>query len=157
MVVFGSGAVHPWVPVLVTITLGVAGLGVQGLLLAFFLGRMKAHQEGQAQLISAFQTFTEKAIDTLTDRMARADDLASAANADRAGLDARLKSVEQSTDGLPKFREDFAAFEATARAHHRRVEADLARIHSGMESLQRQVGQLAIHGPGRLVEMASSK
>ena len=39
---------HPWVPVIVTIGLGLAGLGVQGLLLAFFLGRMKAHHRSSA-------------------------------------------------------------------------------------------------------------
>ena len=148
---------HPWVPVIVTIGLGLAGLGVQGLLLAFFLGRMKAHQEGQAQLINAFQTFTERAIDSLTERMRRADDLTADANADWAGLNARLKSLEQATDGLPRFREEFAAFEATSRGHHDRVESDLDRLNSGMDSLQRQVAQLAIHGPGRLVELSSQK
>jgi len=150
-------AVHPWVPVIVTIGLGLAGLGVQGLLLAFFLGRMKAHQEGQAQLINAFQTFTERAIDSLTERMRRADDLTADANADRASLNARLKSLEQSTDGLPRFREEFAAFEAGTRGHQERVESDLSRLNSGMDSLQRQVAQLAIHGPGRLVELGGQK
>ena len=148
---------HPWIPVVVTIVLGGLGLTVQGLLLAFFLGRMKAHQEGQAQLINAFQTFTERAIDSLTERMRRADDLTADANADRASLNARLKSLEQSTDGLPRFREEFAAFEAGTRGHQERVESDLARLNSGIDSLQRQVAQLAIHGPGRLVEIGGQK
>lgn len=148
---------HPWVPVLVTIALGALGLGVQGLLLAFFLGRMKAHQESQATLVSTFQRFTERAIEALTSRMEKVDAFTAESHASAATLSARLGSVEQSTDGLPRFREEFAAFSASTKAHQVRVEHDLERMSAGVDSLQRQVAHLAIHGPGQLVEMASKK
>ncbi len=148
---------HPWVPVLVTISLGALGLGVQGLLLAFFLGRMKAHQEGQTVLVQTFQRFTEQAIVALTDRMAKVDSFTAESHASSATFAARLAAIEQATDGLPRFREEFAAFSATTKAHHERVEHDLGRLGSACDSLQRQVAQLAINGPGKLVEMASQK
>jgi chromosome segregation ATPase len=141
----------------VTIGLGIAGLGVQGLLLAFFLGRMKAHQEGQTALVAAFQNFTEKAISQLATRMEKVDAFTAESQADRATLTARVKGIEQNTDGLPLLREQFARHVARSEAHQERLEADLARANTGIESLQRQVAQLAIHGPGRLVEMASPK
>lgn len=148
---------HPWVPVLVTISLGLTGLGIQGLLLAFFLGRMKAHQEGQSALVAAFQSFTEKAITQLGTRMEKVDAFTAESQADRATLTARVRGIEQNTEGLPMLREQFARHAAKAEAHQERMESDLVRANSGIESLQRQVAQLAIHGPGKLVEMTSPK
>ena len=71
----------------------------------------------------------------------------------RVACRARLMGLERATDGLPKFREDFAGFAATSRAHQERTEAELARMSRGMEGLQRQIAELAIHGPGQLVEL----
>lgn len=148
---------HPWVPVLVTISLGLAGLGAQGLLVAFFLGRMKAHQEGQAALVGAFQNFTEKAISQLSARMEKVDAFTAESHASAATLAARLAGVEQSTDGLPRFREEFASFSAATKAHQGRVEHEMSRLGTGVDSLQRQVASLAIHGPGKLVELGAHK
>lgn len=144
---------HPWIPVLVTISLGVIGLGIQGLLLAYLLGRMKEHQAGQSALVATFQRFTEGAIDVLTKRMGSMDSFASETNASRAEVGARLAGLEQATEGMPRFREDFAEHRAEARAHMKRVENDIGRVNMALEGLQRQVGSLATHGPGRLMEL----
>ena len=44
-----------------------------------------------------------------------------------------------------------------ARAHQERVESDISRLNNGVEGMQRQIGQLAIHGPGQLVELPATK
>lgn len=144
---------HPWIPVAVTICLGILGLGIQGLLLAYFLGRMKEHQAGQAALVATFQRFTEGALEALTARMGSMDRFASDSSAGRAEMSARLSGLEQATDGMPKFREDFAEHRAEARAHMSQMRSDMQRVNMSLEGLQRQVGSLATHGPGRLIEL----
>lgn len=144
---------HPWVPVIITVALGVCGLGVQGLLLAYFLGRMKENQLGQEKLVTAFQDFTAQTLQGLMERLQKFDSLAADSQTDRTNINARLMGLERATDGLPKFREDFAGFAATSRAHQERTESELQRMARGMEGLQRQIAELAIHGPGQLVEL----
>ena len=144
---------HPWVPVLVTIALGILGLTVQGFLLAYFLGRMKEHQAGQAQLVATFRDFTEKALNALGDRMGAMDKFAAESGAHRAELSSRLGALEAKTQTLPHLGERFAAFEAKSLAHQDRCEADLHRMSMALEGLQRQVATLAVHGPGQLVKL----
>lgn len=146
-----------WVPVVVTLVLGACGLGIQGLLLAYFLGRMKEHQQGQAALVSAFQKFTDQAISALTARMGAVDSFTAESRADRAKLSARLTSIENLTDGLPRLREDFAGHRAESTAHMKRMEDDMARVNRSLEGLQRQVANLAVHGPGQLVSLSADK
>ena len=143
----------PWLPVVVTIILGCIGLAIQAALLAYFLGRMKQHQESQATLVATLQNFTAKAIDALTNRLGSVDSFTAESKADRSALSARLTALERNTDGLQKLKEDFAGFMGGARAHQDRVESDISRLNNGVEGMQRQIGQLAIHGPGQLVEL----
>ena len=143
----------PWLPVVVTIILGCIGLAIQAAVLAYFLGRMKQHQESQATLVATLQNFTVKAIDALTNRLGAVDSFTAESKADRSALSARLTALERNTDGLQKLKEDFAGFMGGARAHQERVESDISRLNNGVEGMQRQIGQLAIHGPGQLVEL----
>lgn len=143
----------PWLPVVVTILLGCVGLAIQAAVLAYFLGRMKQHQESQATLVETLQNFTAKAIDALTNRLGAVDSFTAESKADRSALSARLTALERNTDGLQKLKEDFAGFMGGARAHQERVESDISRLNNGVEGMQRQIGQLAIHGPGQLVEL----
>lgn len=143
----------PWLPVVVTILLGCIGLAIQAAVLAYFLGRMKQHQESQATLVATLQNFTAKAIDALTNRLGAVDSFTAESKADRSALSARLTALERNTDGLQKLKEDFAGFMGGARAHQERVESDISRLNNGIEGMQRQIGQLAIHGPGQLVEL----
>ena len=147
----------PWIPVVVTIILGLLGLAVQGLLLAYFLGRMKEHQQGQAALVATFQRFTEGALDALTARMSAMDKFASESTSHRAELSARLGTVEASTDGMPRFREEFAEHRAEARAFMRRMESDMERVNMALEGLQRQTASLAVNGPGKLIELPAER
>lgn len=143
----------PWLPVVVTIILGCIGLAIQAAVLAYFLGRMKQHQESQATLVATLQNFTAKAIDALANRLGAVDSFTAESKADRSALSARLTALERNTDGLQKLKEDFAGFMGGARAHQERVESDISRLNNGVEGMQRQIGQLAIHGPGQLVEL----
>lgn len=148
---------QPWVPVIVTLILGVIGLGIQGLLLAYFVGRMKESQIGQAALVAAFQQFTDQAITSLTTRMGAVDAFTSEARSDRASLATRLGGVERLVDGLPKFREEFAAFRATSEGHQSRVEDELGRILRAQEGQQRQLANLALRAPGDVVSLPATK
>lgn len=148
---------NPWIPVVLTIVFGIAGFGVQGLLFAYFLGRMKAQQEAQKDLVDTLKDFTSKALDGLNQRMSKVDTFTAEASSERAGVSARLKNVESKVEGLPLFREEFVAFSAHTKAHQERIEADLKRTSDGVESLQRQVANLAFHGPGQLVKLPETK
>lgn len=147
---------QPWIPVVITLCLGVAGLGIQGLLLAYFLGRMKEHQAGQSQLVETFQQFTQQALAALTTRMSALDGIASESKSDRAAITARLGSIEQSTEGVPRFREDFAAFRATAIAHQERMESEVGRILQAQDGIQRQLQTLALRQPGKVLELPAT-
>ena len=107
----------------------------------------------QATLVATLQNFTAKAIDALTNRLGAVDSFTAESKADRSALSARLTALERNTDGLQKLKEDFAGFMGGARAHQERVESDISRLNNGVEGMQRQIGQLAIHGPGQLVEL----
>lgn len=148
---------QPWIPVIVTIVLGAIGLGVQGLLLAYFIGRMKENQAGQAQLVETFQAFTTKTIDALLIRMGAVDGVLSAAGADRAAIHQRLQSIEKDTNGLQADRQAFAAFQATTTAHQERTEAELGRILQALEGQQRQLANLALRAPGDIVSLPAAK
>lgn len=150
-------APNPWIPVVLTIIFGIAGFGVQGLLFAYFLGRMKAQQEAQKDLVETLKGFTASALSELNARMSKVDTSTAEASSERAGVSARLKNIETMVDGLPRFREEFAGFSASTKAHQERVEADVKRACDGVESLQRQVANLAFHGPGKLVQLPETK
>lgn len=146
----------PWIPVVVTLVLGLVGLGIQGLLLAYFVGRMKEQQTGQAALVAAFQKFTEQAITALTARMGAVDAFTAESKSDRTNLATRLGALERLVEGLPQFREDFAAFRATSESHQGRVEAELGRILQAQEGQQRQLANLALRSPGDVIELPAT-
>lgn len=146
----------PWIPVVVTIVLGVLGLAVQSVLLAFFLGRMKEHQSSQNTLVATFQKFTESALTALTARMGAVDAFTVESRTDRASLQARMVSLERLVDGLPRFREEFASHRATSESHQSRVEAELARILQAQEGQQRQLANLALRAPGEVISLAAT-
>lgn len=147
----------PWIPVLLSLGFGLSGFVIQALLFAYFLGRMKAQQESQKDLVETLKSFTSQALDGLNARMSKVDTFTATASTERAGLSARLKGVEDKTEGLPAFREEFAGFSARTIAHQERLESDVRRVSDGVTSLQRQVGNLAIHGPGQLVKLPEAK
>lgn len=146
-----------WTSLAVSVLVAFIGLSIQGAMLAYFLGRMKQHQESQAQLVNTLQNFTQQAIEALTGRLGRVDEFTAESKSDRSNIRARLASLEANTRGLPGFREDFAAFSAGSKAHQERLESDVKRLNAGVDALQRQMANLALHGPGKLVEMPASK
>lgn len=142
--------VIPLVSMVLALVAQVAGL-------AFFLGKMKAYQDSNTKLVEQIQSFGNERLATVTKTVGELSAITQKNSLEYAGIDGRLRELQTVTAGLPSFRERFIAFEAAAQVHHERQEADSARIHSAVESLQRQVGSLAVHGPGRLVEIPATK
>lgn len=137
-------------------TMGIA-LAAQIAAIAFFLGKMKAYQESNAALVNQIQKFADERLRNLTTRVDSVDSFTREAAKSFTGFDARMSELTTNTRDLPTFRERFVAFEARTLAHQERQEADSARTHASIESLQRQVASLAVHGGGHLVELPATK
>lgn len=135
----------------------IVGLALQGLMLAYFLGRMKAQQEGQRELIDAFKAFATSAIDRLSSRADASDAATTEAVKERASLSSRVRAIELSTDGLPRFREDFIAFSSTSQTTMVHVEKEVKRLANACEGMQRQIANLAFHGTGQIVKLPENK
>jgi hypothetical protein len=144
-------------PVVATVSLGLVGLAVQASLLAYFLGKMKEHQDSSAVLVQVFREFTQAAIDALVRRLDTVDEFSQGIRSDRAAFLVRLEGVERNTEGLQVLRETMAGFRATFEAAKERQEADAAHIARSLESLQRQMASLASGGGGRLVQLGADK
>lgn len=138
------------------IAMGVT-LSVQVAAIAFFLGKMKAYQEGNAKLVSVIQGFADERLRSMGERVGHLDNFTREAAQTFSSFDARLSELQSNTRDLPAFRERFAAFEAKSIAHDERMDMETQRTHTAIESLQRQVGSLAIHGGGRLVELPATQ
>lgn len=139
-----------------SITMGLA-LSVQVAGLAFFLGKMKAYQDSNAKLVKQMQDFDRERINALTARVDTVDAFSRDAEKSFSSIDVKLSELSANTRELPAFRERFIAFEATSLEHLKRVDSENARTLTAIESLQRQVGSLAVHGGGRLVELPATK
>lgn len=142
--------------VIQAVSMGVA-LSVQVAAIAFFLGKMKAYQESNAALVDQIQKFADERLRGLTARVDSVDIFTREAAKSFTGVEARMSELSTNTRDLPAFRERFAAFEAKTLAHQDRQEGESQRIHSSIESLQRQVASLAVHGGGHLVELPAVK
>lgn len=149
--------ISPWVPVIVTVILGLAGLGIQALLLAYFIGKMKQQQTGQEALVKVFQDFTEKAISALTERLANLDKFATSSQADRAALNARLQAVERNTDGLQNLRETFSGHAAAFLAFKENAEAHQGKVDRELNGIHRQLANIAMGRVGEVVSLTGGE
>lgn len=147
----------PWIPTVVTVALGLIGLSIQGMLFAYFVGRMKEAQVGQANLVKTFQEFTEKTIDALLTRMSDLDAMAAESRGDRSALNARLTAVERNTDGLQSLRESFAGHKASFDAHRERTESGLAQVQRQLDGIHRQLANIATGKLGEVIELAGKE
>lgn len=144
---------QPW---MLQVLATLLALAVQIAAISFFLGKMKAYQESNAKLVEQMQLFANERLTNLAGRVNAVDDFTRAAAASFTGFDARLSELQTNTRDLPQFRERFVAFESAAAVHRDRQDEDNKRTHASLESLQRQVGSLAVHGGGRLVELPAT-
>ena len=147
----------PWTPVIVTVVLGISGLGIQALLLAYFIGKMKEQQNGQKELVAVFQEFTREAIGALTDRMRDLDKMAMSAGSDRASITARLTAVERNTDGLQSLRESFARHEGAFESFKGNVESHNAKVDRELTGIHAQLANLATGRAGEVRRLGSNK
>ena len=153
---------HPWVPVLVTVFLGLIGLGIQGAAMAFFLGKMRAEQTASAaasaanqaanrQLVDVFQAFTTKTVDAMLERLAEFDTMARDAAGARAALDQRLATVENAASGLAAVPLVLSEFKGEFNAHRQITERELAHVARNFDGVQRQLAELVRGGSGGVV------
>lgn len=147
----------PWVPVFVTVALGLTGLGIQALLLAYFIGKMKEQQTGQRELVGVFQKFTDKAIGALTDRMGALDKMNAESGSDRATLGARLTAVERNTDGLQSLRETFAGHSAAFQAFKERSEGHQGKVDRELAGIHRALGNIAMGRASEVVQLGKQE
>lgn len=155
-----------WLPVVVTLVLGLFGLAVQAAMLAYFVGRMKEGQESQKQLVAVFQSFTEKAIGGMLERLASFDEMALQSKGERVELQTRLAHLEHNTDGLREMPIVVAKLEATFAAHAQHSDDRWAaatvqgekrweQATRAMEGVQRQLATMMQKGAG-IVDMAKA-
>lgn len=153
-----AAATHmsPWIPLIVTIIIAIVGLAGQGVLVAFFLGKMRERQVGQELLVDSFQKFTEQTVAALMTRLGQFDSMQTESVKDRAALNARLTNLETNTAGLGHLREEFITYRATQTEHGKRLESDLARVGQGVESLQRQMANLVSGRAGQVTTITAA-
>lgn len=136
----------PWLPVIISLGGFGLALAIQLAAFAYFTGKTKGSNDALAAMVTRL--------------MARVDNVENARldhATDRGDLGARLEHVERHAakiDGLAsdltRLAERFAGFEK--RADDR---AASERLH--LESLSRQIANLAAHGPGELVELPATR
>lgn len=135
----------------------VALMGIVGnaVVVAFFLGKLRERQSGQEQLVAAFQGFMNQTINALLSRLNSFDALASDSVADRASLNARMAAVEHNTQGMQGLRDSVTKLDATFSSHANRAEADMKKVSMGVESLQRQMANIASGRAGTVTTISS--
>ena len=170
-----SSSLSPWVPVIISGLLGIIGLGAQAVLVAFFLGKLRSQQDGQRDLFNAYTAsqktlsetqaaataallaaFTEQfrmAIQGFQTRLGDFETWNDKHRVNAAEIDVRLGAVERNTENsrqgaenLIRLQTMFDAFVATWTKADERTQRDL-------QSLQRQMANVAAHGGGVLVEL----
>lgn len=145
----------PWVNVMISIVVVLLGVGGNLAVVSFFLGKMRGQLDGQRQLMEAHQAFTKQIVDSLLSRMADADQFFTQSHSGQAELRARMEHVERNTNGLQSLREEVARIGARFQAHHEQSQEETRRINMGVESLQRQMGNLVARGINGIIEMPS--
>lgn len=165
----------PWVPVIISGLLGIVGLGAQAVLVAFFLGKLRSQQDGQRDLfnaytasqktlsetqtaatgalLAAFTSQFQMAIQGFQTRLADFETWNDKHRVSAAEIDVRLGAVERNTEqsragaeNLIRLQTMFDAFVGTWSKADERTQRDL-------QSLQRQMANVAAHGGGVLVEL----
>lgn len=169
----------PWVPVIISGVVGACGLGAQAVLVAFFLGKLRSQQDAQRDLFNAYTAsqktlsetqsaataallaaFTEQfrmAIQGFQSRLGDFETWNDKHRVTAAEIDVRLGAVERNTENsrqgaenLIRLQTMFDAFVTTWTKADERTQRDL-------QSLQRQMANVAAHGGGQLVELPTTE
>jgi hypothetical protein len=173
-----SSTLSPWVPVIISALLGITGLGAQAVLVAFFLGKLRSQQDGQrdlfnaytasqktlsetqsaatAQLLAAFTEQFKLAIQGFQNRLGDFESWNDKHRVNAAEIDVRLGAVERNTESgrqqaenLIRLQTMFDAFVATWTKADERTQRDL-------QSLQRQMANVATGAGDRIVELPTA-
>lgn len=134
---------NPWTPVLVSGFVALVGVGGNAVLIAFFLGKMRATQDGFEKLFRAYQDFTAQTLAGLAARMAQLDRSGDASATDRARMNVRLDQLERGSGETRELRDELMKLSARAELHHRELDLGVARLRRSSAQMQRQIATLA--------------
>lgn len=128
----------------------LAFLGQAGLVF-FFLGKMKGGQDGAAALFAAYQKHQDEML------AAYKESTASAIGELKAAIKGLDLGNDKAGEDRSKLREELAAFKATTIAEGRFTRETVDRLGSSVESLQRQMANVAAGTRAKVTEIAGPK
>lgn len=128
--------VTPWLPIVAM----VIGLATQGVMIAYFVGRMREGTNSTRELVNG-----------LILRLDRADLAALERAREDGGLAARLDHLERNTAGLNSIPAEIARLGERFHGHQLTQEKTGELLRTDMQSLQRQLQQLMLHGGGKVI------
>lgn len=132
-----------WAPVLVSVLVALLGVGGNAVLVAFFLGKLRATQDGFEKLFRAYQDVTTHALTELAARMRHVDASGDASAVDRARLNVRLDQLEAAAGEARDLRDELMKLSARGDLQHRDLAQAVARLRRTQAQTQRQIASLA--------------
>lgn len=126
-----------WLPFAISAAMALLSVGVNVVLVAFFLGKTKATQDGQAALFAAYQKSQETLLDSfrlyLSDTISglrreieRFSSFSDSSRVSQAELNQRLTQIEKNVDGMARLREDLIRIGGRFDEHAGRTDETVA-------------------------------
>lgn len=172
-----SSTLSPWVPVIISGLLGAVGLGAQAVLVAFFLGKLRSQQDGQRDLFNAYTAsqktladaqaaataallgaFTQQFTDAIRGFQVRLGDFETWNDKHRvnaAEIDVRLGAVERNTENSRQGAENLIRLQTRFDGFVEQWTKADERTQRDLQSLQRQMANVASGAGDRVVELPS--
>ena len=136
-------APSPWLSPMVSLSVALLGVGGNAVLVAFFLGKLRAAQDGFEKLFRAYQEFTGHTLAALGARMSVMDASGDASATDRARINVRLDQLERGADEVRRIRDEVMKLSARADLQHRELGGEVGRLRRSTVQIQRQIASLA--------------
>lgn len=136
---------NPWLPVVISIVSVVIALGVQVAAFAYFTGKMKGANDALAAMVARL--------------LARVDMVEASrieAAQEKGDLGARLEHVEKSTGKIAEIGTALTRLDERFQGFEKRSDERAASERIHLDSLSRQIANLATHGGGELIELPAT-
>jgi hypothetical protein len=133
----------PWFSALLSLAVALLGVGGNAVLVAFFLGKLRATQDGFEKLFEAYQAFIGHTLATLGSRMSAFDAFGDASATDRARINVRLDQLERGAEETRSLRDEVMKLSARAEVQHRELGGEVSRLRRSTVQIQRQIASLA--------------
>ena len=136
-------APDPWFSALLSLGVALLGVGGNAVLVAFFLGKLRATQDGFEKLFGAYQEFIAHTLGALAARMSAFDASGDASATDRARINVRLDQLERGADDVRRLRDEVMKLSARGEIQHRELGGEVSRLRRSTVQIQRQIASLA--------------